>query len=159
MREAPILTHVAALAAGAMLLIAAAPVGDQRSFGIWSNPSGSVHVRAEPCGKRICGVVIQASDKAKADAARGGTPHLIGQRLFRDFQPAGEGVWRGKVFVPDIAKTFSGLEEVLAAELTELGAEEVQAGRRMVSFRGDQRLLWNAILNWEAILARRAADD
>ncbi|HKR36888.1 MAG TPA: M14 family zinc carboxypeptidase [Steroidobacteraceae bacterium] len=25
--------------------------------------------------------------------------------------------------------------------------------------RGDQRLLWNAILNWEAILARRAADD
>jgi hypothetical protein len=25
--------------------------------------------------------------------------------------------------------------------------------------RGDQRLLWNAILNWEAILARRAAGD
>ena len=25
--------------------------------------------------------------------------------------------------------------------------------------RGDQRLLWNAILNWEAILTRRAAAD
>jgi hypothetical protein len=25
--------------------------------------------------------------------------------------------------------------------------------------RGDQRLLWNAILNWEAILARRADGD
>lgn len=113
MREARLLTHVAALAAGAMLLIAAAPEGDKRSFGIWSNPSGSVHVRAEPCGKRMCGVVVQANDKAKADAARGGTPNLIGQRLFRDFQPAGEGVWRGKVFVPDIAKTFSGTISVI----------------------------------------------
>lgn len=113
MRDAPILTRLAALAFGAMLLTAAAPEGDKRSFGIWSNPSGSVHVRAEPCGKRMCGVVVRANDKAKADAARGGTPNLIGQRLFRDFQPEGEGVWRGKVFVPDIAKTFSGTISVI----------------------------------------------
>ena len=35
-----------------------------------------------------------------------------------------------------IAKTFQGLEEVLAQELTELGADEIQIGRRMVSFVG-----------------------
>ena len=45
-----------------------------------------------------------------------------------------------------VAKTFQGLEEVLSEELTDLGAEEVQAGRRMVSFRGDMRLLYKANL-------------
>ena len=41
-----------------------------------------------------------------------------------------------------IAKTFFGLENVLAAELAELGAEQIEPGRRMCSFRGDQRLLY-----------------
>jgi putative N6-adenine-specific DNA methylase len=43
-----------------------------------------------------------------------------------------------------IAKTFFGLENVLAAELAELGAEQIEPGRRMCSFRGDQRLLYRA---------------
>jgi 23S rRNA (guanine2445-N2)-methyltransferase len=43
-----------------------------------------------------------------------------------------------------IAKTFFGLEDVLAAELAELGAEQIEPGRRMCSFRGDQRLLYRA---------------
>lgn len=43
-----------------------------------------------------------------------------------------------------IAKTFQGLEEVLAQELTELGADEVQIGRRMVSFSGDQEMMYRA---------------
>ena len=33
-----------------------------------------------------------------------------------------------------VAKTLYGLEEVLAGELISLGANEVQIGRRMVSF-------------------------
>jgi 23S rRNA (guanine2445-N2)-methyltransferase / 23S rRNA (guanine2069-N7)-methyltransferase len=40
------------------------------------------------------------------------------------------------------AKTLTGLEPVLAAELTELGAEEVRLGHRLVTFVGDQRLLY-----------------
>jgi putative N6-adenine-specific DNA methylase len=43
---------------------------------------------------------------------------------------------------PIIAKTLFGLEEVLAGELRELGAEDVQVGRRLCSFRGDQRMLY-----------------
>ncbi len=43
-----------------------------------------------------------------------------------------------------IAKTFQGLEEVLAQELTELGANNVQIGRRMVSFTGDKEMLYRA---------------
>lgn len=43
-----------------------------------------------------------------------------------------------------IAKTFMGLEPVLAKELTELGAADVQTGRRMVSFKGDKELMYRA---------------
>jgi putative N6-adenine-specific DNA methylase len=43
-----------------------------------------------------------------------------------------------------IAKTFFGLENVLAAELAALGAEQVEVGRRMCSFRGDRRLMYRA---------------
>ena len=43
-----------------------------------------------------------------------------------------------------IAKTFQGLEEVLAEELTTLGANDIQIGRRMVAFSGDKRMLYKA---------------
>ena len=43
-----------------------------------------------------------------------------------------------------IAKTFQGLEEILAKELTELGANDIQIGRRMVSFTGDKAMMYRA---------------
>ena len=43
-----------------------------------------------------------------------------------------------------IAKTFQGLEEVLANELTQLGASDIKPGRRMVSFSGNQEMLYRA---------------
>ena len=46
-----------------------------------------------------------------------------------------------------IAKTFQGLEEILAKELIGLGANGVAIGNRMVSFRGDKTLLYKANLH------------
>lgn len=43
-----------------------------------------------------------------------------------------------------IAKTFQGLEEILAKELTELGASEIEIGNRMVAFRGDKEMMYKA---------------
>ena len=43
-----------------------------------------------------------------------------------------------------IAKTFYGLENVLAQELTELGANNIEIGRRMVSFTGDKEMMYRA---------------
>lgn len=43
-----------------------------------------------------------------------------------------------------IAKTFMGLENVLAQELTQLGANNVRIGRRMVSFTGDKEMMYRA---------------
>ncbi|MGM9804098.1 MAG: class I SAM-dependent RNA methyltransferase [Muribaculaceae bacterium] len=43
-----------------------------------------------------------------------------------------------------IAKTFQGLEGVLAEELRQLGANNVEEGLRMVSFTGDKAILYKA---------------
>lgn len=43
-----------------------------------------------------------------------------------------------------IAKTFMGLEPILARELEELGANNVEQGRRMVSFTGDKEMMYRA---------------
>lgn len=100
---------------GAQLLIGQ-PAWSQtadRSVGIWRNPQNSVHVRSEHCGAGMCGTVVWANDKAKADAKKGGTADIIGLPLFRDFRRDTNGEWRGKVFVPDIRKTFSGTIKVM----------------------------------------------
>ena len=43
-----------------------------------------------------------------------------------------------------VAKTFLGLEGVLADELRALGAEDVTEGNRVVAFRGDKEMLYRA---------------
>lgn len=45
-----------------------------------------------------------------------------------------------------VATTLTGLEQVLAAEITALGGERVQALKRAVSFRGDDALLYRSNL-------------
>lgn len=49
----------------------------------------------------------------------------------------------GKTFQM-IAKTMAGLEDVLAEELIALGANNLEIGTRMVSFEGNQELLYKA---------------
>lgn len=67
-----------------------------------------------------------------------------------------------------IAKTFMGLEPVLAKELTQMGANNVQIGRRMVSFTGNKEMMYRAnfqlhtairILKPIAHFKARSADD
>lgn len=61
----------------------------------------------------MCGTVIWANDKAKADSARGGTSNLVGTELFRDFHQTSPNLWRGKVFVPDMNHVFSGTGRII----------------------------------------------
>ena len=92
-----------------LLLLALLTPAPDALDGVWSNPRNTVHVRYEPCGGgAICGTVVWASDKAIADARRGGTQNLVGTRIFRNLYRSGPNSWKGKVFVPDINRTFSG---------------------------------------------------
>ena len=43
-----------------------------------------------------------------------------------------------------IAKTFQGVEEELATEISQLGGEDITIGKRMVSFVGDKELMYKA---------------
>ncbi|MFD2602800.1 THUMP domain-containing class I SAM-dependent RNA methyltransferase [Flavobacterium suzhouense] len=51
-----------------------------------------------------------------------------------------------------IAKTFFGFEEILAKELQVLGAQDVEQGVRMVSFKGDKGFMYKANLSLRTAL-------
>ena len=51
-----------------------------------------------------------------------------------------------------IAKTFYGFEEILAKELQTLGAQNVEQGVRMVSFKGDKGFMYKANLSLRTAL-------
>lgn len=82
-------------------------------FGVWRNPKNSVHVDIRHCGAKACGYVVWASAKAQADARKGTDKPLIGMRLFENLDPGKSNIWRGRVFVPDQNRTFSGSAQPL----------------------------------------------
>jgi putative N6-adenine-specific DNA methylase len=51
-----------------------------------------------------------------------------------------------------IAKTFFGFEEILANELQQLGAQDVEIGTRAVSFKGDKGFMYKANLSLRTAL-------
>ena len=104
----------AAVALGGMAQAQGAP-GQPSLYGVWRNPKNSVHIEIKPCSQGACGYVIWANAKAQADAREGGTANLVGTQLFRSFTPRENGVWKGKVFVPDLNRTFTGSAEPIDA--------------------------------------------
>ena len=94
---------------------AVAKLPDGAYLGTWKNPSGSVHIRAARCGDLVCGTIVFANDKAKADARRGGTDPLIGTQLFEEFTARGPREWRGRVFVPDLNRRVTGTATLVDA--------------------------------------------
>jgi len=94
--------------AAAVIAAPAASAPPPKWQGVWRNAANSVHIRTAPCGRgAMCGTVVWANDKARADvAARGG--RLVGAQLFRNFQQGSDGVWEGEVYVPDLDRSFSG---------------------------------------------------
>ncbi len=101
-------TVFAAVAGAALLSTLSAPaVAAPAAAGVWRNPKNTVHVKLQPCGGTMCGTVVWAAPKAQAKAKAAGQK-LVGAQLFREFKPVAPGRWEGKVFVPDMNRTFSG---------------------------------------------------
>jgi uncharacterized protein (DUF2147 family) len=87
--------------------------------GRWSNPSGSVIISIDTCGDALCGHVRWASDKAMADARKGGTDPLVGTELLSHIVPKGEGRWQARLFVPDLNKRSK-------ADLRQIGINQLK---------------------------------
>jgi uncharacterized protein (DUF2147 family) len=96
------------LAAAFALSTPALAAGEETAIGLWRNIRNTMHIEVRHCGDTLCGRVAWASDEALADAKKGGTRDLVGTEILRDFRPDPKGGWRGKVYVPDLDKTFSG---------------------------------------------------
>jgi len=106
-----------------VLMLALALVGQNDDMparegveGLWTNPSGSVQVRTGPCGQKLCGWVVWANEKAKADAARNGGGALIGATLLRNYQPSGRARWTGQLYVPDMKASFGSTITLVDAQ-------------------------------------------
>jgi uncharacterized protein (DUF2147 family) len=94
-------------------LVTGAAAATAAPYGVFRNPSGSVKVRLADCGGQLCGTIVAANAKARADAAKAGQAKLIGMQLFRNLvpvpQPKGAPKrWEGQVYIPDKDKTVSG---------------------------------------------------
>lgn len=90
-----------------------ADVATAATYGVFRNPSGSVKVRLADCGEQLCGTIVAASAKARADAANAGQTRLIGMQLFRNLVPVAQPKgapprWEGEVYIPDKDKTVAG---------------------------------------------------
>jgi len=97
---------------GLIALTPAIAGDDEVVVGTWRNLRNTMHIQMYHCGPSICGKVVWASTEAIADARRGGSPNPIGTQIFDGFQKDDSG-WHGKVFVPDLGKTFSGTLEIV----------------------------------------------
>lgn len=76
------------------------------TFDILINPYGSVKVETSVCGGKLCGWVVWANAEAMQDARDSGVPNLIGTELLRDYRQTDANRWQGRVFVPDMGRTF-----------------------------------------------------
>lgn len=88
---------------GIILALAAqatAPSTTPSIEGMWRSPGGNSIISIASCGDSLCGTVAWASDKGKKDAART-TGQLVGTQLLTQLQEDKNGVWRGKLFIPD----------------------------------------------------------
>ena len=101
-----ILAAIAVAVAAPAIPASAAPAASPA--GTWRNARDSVRIRVAPCGAGLCGTVVAADQRARDDAAAGGTDRLVGTQLFRAFRRGAGGVWQGTVFVPDLGQEFDG---------------------------------------------------
>lgn len=114
-----------ATAAGAGMTTAPARAGTVSAplpvLGTWSNPKATLAVRTAPCaaGGRLCGAIVWAGAKAVADAKEAGVTQLVGTQLLQGYRQVGAGSWSGRVFIPDMGRSFSSrIRQTRPDELT-----------------------------------------
>lgn len=88
-------------------LVATAPAPKPPVIGVWTNPKRTLAVQTAPCGPALCGAIVWAGPKAIADAREAGVAKLVGVQLLQNYRPAGRGDWTGRVFIPDMNRSFS----------------------------------------------------
>lgn len=68
--------------------------------GLWKNPIGSAIIRVGPCGNTLCGTVVWASARGKAEVAKN-TSHVVGTTVLTNVKRVAPNRWTGRLFIPD----------------------------------------------------------
>lgn len=86
---------------------------------IWINPRHTVKVETGDCDGKLCGGVVWATQEAEQDARDGGVQKLICTELLQDYHQTSTDHWQGRVFVPDMGRSFY-------STITRKGPEELK---------------------------------
>jgi uncharacterized protein (DUF2147 family) len=97
----------------ALGLASGTPAQAQDVAGTWLRDSGASRVRFAKCGEAMCGTLAWLKDT--------NGPAKVGQRIFYDMKPSGEGKWTGSAFNPEDGKTYSGTMTLAGDKLTTSG--------------------------------------
>lgn len=95
------------------LLLCATPAFANDLSGTWLRDTGASRVKFAKCGDALCGTISWLKDT--------NGPAKLGQKIFYDMKPAGDGKWEGKAFNPEDGKTYSGKMSLSGATLTTAG--------------------------------------
>ncbi|WEK43692.1 MAG: DUF2147 domain-containing protein [Candidatus Sphingomonas colombiensis] len=107
---------VAAIALGALLASPGMAAVATVPIGVWGNPRGTLAVRTMACDNGVCGTIVWANDQAVADARAAGVSHLVGTQLLRNYHFSGSGIWSGRLFVPDMGRSFPSHISLIAPD-------------------------------------------
>ena len=95
-----------------LLLAQASANAPGKITGEWVNEHRTAVIRIADCQTSLCGTIIWSAAPAQRDAARGGTYDLKGTVVMLDFVPTAPQRWRGKLFLPDHARTVKATIEL-----------------------------------------------
>ncbi len=104
---------LAGFGALALSLASGGAVLAQDVAGTWLRESGASRVRFAKCGEAMCGTLAWLKDT--------NGPAKVGQRIFYDMKPSGDGKWTGSAFNPEDGKTYSGTMTLAGDKLTTSG--------------------------------------
>lgn len=88
--------------------MASVPVPPSVPTGRWANPKHTLEVETRACSQgTLCGAIVWADAKSRSDAREAGVDPLIGTQLLQNYRRASSGEWAGRVYVPDMGRSFS----------------------------------------------------
>jgi uncharacterized protein (DUF2147 family) len=96
-----------AMVLGAVFALVAGMASADPLEGMWrtakDDNGNSGLIQVAPCGAKLCGTLVKAFDGAGKEMA---SPN-IGKKIISETAPAGDGIYKGKVWSPDRDKTYS----------------------------------------------------
>ncbi|MBC7984208.1 MAG: DUF2147 domain-containing protein [Candidatus Obscuribacterales bacterium] len=95
--------------------------------GRWVTESGNLEVDIAPCGKALCGTVVQvlgnrsmSSPQATMQAAD--TRPALGMQILSDLVPDNDGEWSGHIYNRENAKTYDCYMKLVAPDQLKIRA-------------------------------------